>query len=135
MAGLNAKRGFAWNAMTWILRKVAQRFPELLLGESGTLAAHIIEASQLKGISTVALCAHGPCGKAYGGRLNLAQVIELLKGGKRFLEQRAPNLVIHPFIQIDIPEDDGHRQRTYFVSGTRWDEWCLDNDFTRLLAA
>ncbi len=99
-------------------------------GESPVLVAHIREASQLKNITTVALCAHGPCGKAYGGSLSLPQVIHLLKAGKQHLEQTAPGLVIYPFIQIDIPEGDGHRQRTYFVSGTRWADWCRTTGFS-----
>ena len=102
-------------------------------GESAVLTAHIMEAARLKSISTVALVAHGPCGKAYGQNLNLAQVVDLLKSGKQHLESQGAGLTVYPFGQIDIPGARG-RKRTYHVSGTRWPDWCVTNGYVSIIA-
>lgn len=107
----------------------------LILDLSSPLAANcrcenllesIDGARELKGIATVALCTHAPCGMARKIGLNLAEVIRSLKQGKANLENTHPGFVIRPFVQID--HRDG-RKRTYFVSGQRWQLWAEANGY------
>lgn len=84
------------------------------------LLVSIDGARELKGIATVALCTHAPCGMARKIGLNLAEVIRSLKQGKAKLERSHSGLVVRPFVQIDLPDQ---RKRTYFISGQRWRRW------------
>lgn len=100
--------------------------PLNLNGESEVLTRHITAASAMKGINTVALLPHVPCGAAAGARLPLEHVIDLLLHAKLWLEEQAPHLDVRHFLQVDVPH---HRELTYFVSSHRWNMHCVATRF------
>jgi hypothetical protein len=86
------------------------------------LVEDICVGYQLKGISTVALYAHAPCGAATLANLSLEEVINLLVRAKLRLKTHAMGLGIELkaacFLHIDRGTQGG--KRTYFVSAGAW---------------
>jgi hypothetical protein len=91
-------------------------------GEGDFIVSHVLEAAQLKGISSVALYVHAPCGKARTQNLTLEQIIFLLFLAKQQIQTKAQALNIACFIHIN--KGDGNR-RTYYVSRTGWEQFVL----------
>lgn len=85
---------------------------------SEDLLEGIGEAASLKGIGTVALYSHAPCGKAGRHNLNALAAIDLLMDAKCYVEEAYPELIVACFFHVDY----GTKKRTYFVSRKRWDE-------------
>lgn len=75
----------------------------------------ILEASKLKGIRTVALYAHAPCGKAHAHDVDLMGVLSLLAGAKARLKSEAPSLTVATFFHVRYP--DGKARSYYFDCG------------------
>lgn len=93
--------------------------PLRIFQEDEILLAHIDIARQMKGIDTVILYAHAPCGAAYGKDLSFADVLELLFKGKERVKREIPGIKVACFCHIDY----GDKKRTYFVSYEAWKTW------------
>ncbi len=83
------------------------------------LLQHIREASspELKGIGTVILYVHAPCGAARLANLNLVQQICYLIRAKERVKEQNSDLNVVCFVHIH--HEDG-RRRTYFISRENW---------------
>lgn len=77
---------------------------------------HIAVAQKLKGINTVALYTHAPCGAGTLASLTLEQEIDLLLAAKTRLKETVSGIRAACFCHIDRGDD----KRTYFVSKNRW---------------
>lgn len=77
------------------------------------LLRHIHVASRIKGIKTLVLYTHCPCGVAYGAKLDIFEVVRLLVEAKLRIRLRngGRGISISCFIHVDY----GNRKRTYFV--------------------
>lgn len=86
------------------------------------LLQHIREASspELKGIGTVVLYVHAPCGAARLAGLNLLQQISFLMRAKERVKEMNSNYTVVCFVHIQ--HEDG-RRRTYFISKDRWNDF------------
>lgn len=73
-------------------------------------------AMLLKGIKTVVLYAHAPCGAAGLCRLNAGEVIEFLIKAKEELKRVFLEIKVVCFFHVDW----GDHKRTYFISATKW---------------
>ena len=80
----------------------------------------IWQAMQLKGITTVVLYAHAPCGMAATYDMNFAEVVATLFQAKMAVREEHPDAKIICFAHVDA----GDKKRTYFVSRERWAGWC-----------
>lgn len=90
-------------------------------GEGAMLVAHILGARALKGITTVVLYVHAPCGMALAAGLYFEQVLELLMTAKlRVKVMGGDGVKVACFVHVDWGED---RKRTYFVSQAAWEAW------------
>lgn len=79
---------------------------------------HIRGAKSMKGIPSLALYAHAPCGAAGAAGLSLIQCVTLLMAGKEHLRRTLQwEGEIYPFFHVDT----GNSKRTYFVSKRKWD--------------
>ncbi len=81
---------------------------------------HVKAASRLKGMRTVVLYVHAPCGVAYGSKLDFWEVLRLLVEAKlRLRHQRGlRKLKIACFVHVDYNGNAlaaGIKKRTYFV--------------------
>lgn len=87
------------------------RVDELLL-----LHVRQAEGPELKGIGTVVLYAHAPCGAAGMAKLTLVhQIVYLMRAKERVKAIDTTNKVIC-FVHVDY----GDRKRTYFISRAKW---------------
>ncbi|MDP1709439.1 MAG: hypothetical protein Q8L21_00945 [Candidatus Komeilibacteria bacterium] len=80
----------------------------------------IREGRALKGINTVALYAHVPCGKAGERQIDLLQLMVLLIQAKAIIKLMNNGIVVAPFLHVAY---QNNRRRTYFVSRPEWDKW------------
>ncbi|MBP9864431.1 hypothetical protein KBC54_03215 [Patescibacteria group bacterium] len=83
------------------------------------LIEHAVTAVKLKGIQTIVLEAHAPCGMARAAGLDLVSVVRLLVAAKRRLKVHLPNVSVALFFHA-------HRadcRNTYFVSAQKFEEW------------
>ncbi|MBM5789728.1 hypothetical protein FJZ23_01405 [Candidatus Parcubacteria bacterium] len=82
------------------------------------LLTHIREAEgpALKGIGTVVLSVHAPCGAAAIGRLTLVQQLSFLMQAKARVKAIDTTNQVVCFVHVDF----GDRKRTYFLSRTKW---------------
>lgn len=91
------------------------RVDELLL-----LHIRQAEGPELKGIGTVVLYAHAPCGAAAMAKLTLVhQIVYLMRAKVRVKEIDTTNKVIC-FLHVDYGTG---RKRTYFISRAKWLEF------------
>ena len=90
------------------------------LGEDRVLIAHMKGARQLKGINTVALYSHIPCGAAGLANLSSEEVVDFLVLGKRRVRAEIPEAKVACFLHVDKGEGN---KRTYFVSYEAWRTW------------
>jgi len=79
------------------------------------------EAHDLKGICTVALYSHAPCGKV-GGSMNLTAQVNHLVRAKIQVKERFSWAHVACFFHMDLGEGNKH---TYFVSRKNWEEYYL----------
>ncbi|MFZ6014982.1 MAG: hypothetical protein ACOYUZ_01340 [Patescibacteria group bacterium] len=84
--------------------------------EDLTILEHIAVAQKLKGINTVAIYTHAPCGAGTLAGLTLEQEIELLLSAKVRIKETIPDTNVSCFCHIDR----GNGKRTYHVSRNRW---------------
>ncbi len=84
--------------------------------EDEVLLEHIRVARELKGIDTVALYTHAPCGAGGMAGLTLEQEIDLLLSAKSRIKEELIDVKVACFCHIDRGDD----KRTYFVSRNRW---------------
>lgn len=87
-------------------------------GEDRVMLKHIKQAIELKGITTIALYVHAPCGAAGLCRLDMRQVLDLLMEAKRRIKTEMPGVTVACFCHVD-----NGKKRTYFVSRERYEEW------------
>jgi hypothetical protein len=83
------------------------------------LLQHIREASspELKGIGTIVLYVHAPCGAAHLSGLTLVhQIVYLMRAKERVKEQSNDQIVV---CFIHVHHEDG-RKCTYFISRDKW---------------
>ena len=80
---------------------------------------HIREASSpaLKGIGTVILYVHAPCGAAGLAGLTLVQQIAFLMRAKERVKEQSDEYNVICFVHVDYGEG---RKRTYFISRVTW---------------
>ena len=90
------------------------------LGADAYLLRQIRGARNLKGINTVVLCAHAPCGMADLAGLNVFQIVELLIAAKRRVREEHPDGRVAPFLHVDY---GAGIMRTYFVPRPAWEAW------------
>lgn len=111
--------------------------------EDAVLRWHIAVARVIKGIHTIALYAHVPCGAAYLFDIDVEQVVDLLVLAKRRLKLEIdeytrtvrdlladrgkvpysleiPTAKVACFLHVDW---DSKNKKTYFVSGEKWSSW------------
>lgn len=85
------------------------------------LLQEINETIELKRITTVALYAHYPCGKARVHEISLVRGVELFVQGKLYVKKNIPpHVKVGCFFYIPTGEDAG---RTYFLGRPQWEEW------------
>lgn len=101
-------------------------FPDLRV--DAVLLNDIAAVPELKGITTLLLYAHLPCGIAKKHGLDSIRVIALLKEAKNRLQTELPYLQVIPLLHVDYGEGNGiknggSKKRTYFVSGQAWRDW------------
>lgn len=87
-------------------------------GEDRVMLKHIKQAIELKGITTIALYVHAPCGAAGLCRLNMDQVLDLLIQAKRRIKAEIPGVTVACFCHVDNGE-----KMTYFVSREHYEKW------------
>lgn len=75
-------------------------------------------AMMLKGINTVVLYAHAPCGAAGLYHLNIEEVIDFLIKAKEEIKKAVAGIKVACFFHVDW----GDHKRTYFVSAAKWRE-------------
>lgn len=89
-------------------------------GADAYLLRQIRGARRLKGIDTVVLCAHAPCGMADLAGLNMFQTVELLVAAKLRVREEHPDGRVASFLHVD---HGSGVMRTYFVSREDWERW------------
>lgn len=94
------------------------------------LVHSIVGAHRLKGISTVALYTHCPCGAANLVGFSFQRILEeLFKGKARLralLETRQLNLKLVCFVHIDYGEFLDGKRRTYYVGRQKWEAYQVE---------
>ncbi len=88
----------------------------------------IFAACEMKGIETVILLAHAPCGAARAARLSLEDTVRLLISAKRRIKDLAKSmdktLRVACFYHVCWESAEGSpSRRTYFVSTEAWRAW------------
>ncbi len=102
------------------------------------LIAQIRDAMPMKGIATIALVVHAPCGAANMVDLSVVEIIDHMFRGKKRLKELWPNMRVACFVQVDF----GDRKRMYFVKRKEFGAWYerweieeldrLDNDMEEM---
>lgn len=90
--------------------------------EAIVLRRHILQTVMIKGIKTVVLYGHAPCGAAGLCHLSIRQTIEYLMEAKGVVKSLRDDLRVMCFFHIDW-EEDGSKKRTYFLSRDKWSEY------------
>ena len=97
--------------------------------DGDALLRHVSEAAALKGISSIALYTHAPCGVAGKYKLDALEVTRLLLEAKMRLknQRRFHGFKLHCFMHVDFSEERGCK-RTYFVNKSAALDYLRDND-------
>lgn len=107
----------------WLLGKAMCQDVALML--------NISMAVELKGIKTVGLAIHAPCGAAsICGMSFVKELVHLIKAKRRLEKTPAFHGVKLPcFCHIDYGDDqkNGMRKRTYFISTKAAEKWLLEH--------
>lgn len=80
----------------------------------------ILDAMKMKGIKTIALVVHAPCGKAAACNIDLLYLLKLLVQAKLIVKKMDGDVVVVCYIHVAFPNKDEH---TYFFSRPDWEEW------------
>lgn len=91
--------------------------------EGEVFVKHTLQAEGLKGIKTVSLFTHVPCGAAGLVHWSVAQVIDELINAKRRLKEQDPSLTVICLLHVDWSKCNGEtdpRKRTYHVTKDKW---------------
>lgn len=88
--------------------------------EDVILLKHLKQAIELKGITTVALYVHAPCGAAGLCNLSMAEMIDLLISAKALIKSEISEVTVACFVHVNKGEGN---KRTYFASREKWEEW------------
>ena len=91
--------------------------PVAQLNEGLIMLAHSEFAVRKKGIRTIVLHIHAPCGAAMEFGLTVPDSIHLLVEAKRLMKERCPSTKVVCFVHIDKGE---RGKKTYFVSPKEW---------------
>ncbi|MDO8557802.1 MAG: hypothetical protein Q7S09_01250 [bacterium] len=91
------------------------------LREDATLLAHIRGGIKLKGIRTIVLYIHAPCGAAGLAGLTFKESIDLLIKAKDRIKKEILDVRVACFCHVDREHGTGHKKRTYFVDEERWE--------------
>lgn len=85
---------------------------------------HVLQTRdpRVKGIKTVVLYGHAPCGAAGLCCLSIRQTIEYLVEAKGLIKNLGHDLKVMCFFHVDW-EGDGSKKRTYFLSRDKWNEY------------
>lgn len=94
------------------------------LREDRVLLYHARKGCQIKGVGTVVLEGHAPCGMAYTAGLNVLEVLELLFEAKQVVRTFIPNKTVMCKLHVEYHEN---KLRTYFLNRRTWQEWCDEN--------
>jgi len=107
----------SWNGGALIL---APRSPAVKRGRTTDLDAidQIRTAREMKGINTVALHIHTPCGVAHALNLDLASSLELHMAAKLRLRSVIDGVCVTCFLHVDFGEG---KMKTYYVSREQWE--------------
>lgn len=100
-------------------------------GEGKVLRQQIKDAAALKGIQTVVLYSHAPCGAAKAAEIGLLEQLRLLMRAKLFIKKTLPLLEVLCLLHVDNGEGN---KRTYFVSRNEWDEWTRRKGYSHLIS-
>lgn len=86
------------------------------------LLQHIREAEgpDLKGISTIVLYVHAPCGAAGLAGLTIVHQLHFLMASKARVQAIDTSNEVVCFVHVDY---DGNRKRTYFISRAKWETY------------
>lgn len=90
------------------------------------LLRHVNAASRIKGIHSIVLYVHAPCGVARAAKLDFFEVMRnLLEGKRRLRAQRGcSRLKVTCFCHVDYPSATSEvRKRTYFVNRAKMTEF------------
>lgn len=90
--------------------------------EDRVLLKQIRQTRELKGINTVALYTHMPCGAAGLAKLSSEEVIDFLMLGKLRVRQEVIGSKVACFLHVD----KGEKKKTYFVSLEAWWSWFIE---------
>ncbi|MDO8581931.1 MAG: hypothetical protein Q7S16_03575 [bacterium] len=82
------------------------------------MCRNIRKARALKGISTVLLKAHVPCGMAAEAGLGVEDVVRLLQDAKLHVRAENPGVIIACLLHVD-----NGSKRLRFLHGASWREW------------
>lgn len=77
-------------------------------------------AREMKGINTVALYTHAPCGAADKVKLTVRQILWLQIRAKEEIKKLNQGIKVALFFHADY---DNGKKRTYFLSQEKWDTW------------
>jgi len=100
---------------------VSGHWPDPKDGE--VLLKHISQAQTLKGIKTVALFTHVPCGAAGLVQWSVAMVIDQLINAKLRIKDLNPDTKVICLLHVDWGKCNGgddRRKRTYHIKKERW---------------
>lgn len=86
------------------------------LSKGKVIVDDIKGAMMLKGIKTIVLYAHAPCGAAGLCHLSAEEAIQFLVKAKKELKKVFADIKVACFFHVDW----GDHKRTYFISATRW---------------
>lgn len=118
-----AVRGMRWRWLGLILFRASQ----FVFERMGVAAIEAFEdaaaARTMKGINTIALYVHAPCGYAYAQGWDFETVLDKHFRAKENLKLALPNIKVACYVHIHY--NDG-RDRTYFVSKDDWLKYRAD---------
>ncbi|MDP2735821.1 MAG: hypothetical protein Q8P12_06465 [bacterium] len=103
---------------------IPSRSPVNTDGDGNVMLKHVVKSNGIKGIRTVALYAHAPCGAAGEAGINLRDVVALLFEAKDEILRHA-DLDVACFLHVDHGQE---KRRTYYVSRTAWNNMHLRSD-------
>ncbi len=92
-------------------------------GRAQRLIEDIIDARDMKGIYTVLLFCHAPCGKARARQVGVEESISHLMLAKKVVKKLDPRFQVRCFKHVDWHDqivNGEHHKETYFIPVERW---------------
>ncbi len=96
---------------------------------SGLIRTEIAQAIKMKGIRSVALMVHTPCGASSMIDLDVVGTVDHMVRGKKMLKEYFPEIMFTCFLHVDYGQN---RRRTYFVPKDTFEEWYGEYEVTHL---